>query len=147
MLVPHGVHILVVDGSRMALFRNQGRGPAPKLELLLQEQDVAPPTSAIGADQPGRSFSGKDGSRAAYEQTDLHQLIEDQFASRACAKLEAMLVAEGGPVILVAAPRVLGLIRKGLTPQIRQRVIAEIDKNYAGRTANEVAHLLTHYEP
>lgn len=147
MLVPHGVHILVVDGSRMALFRNQGRDSAPKLELLSQEKDVAPRTSDMGADQPGRGFKGKGGSRTVYEQTDLHQLIEDHFAARACAKLETLLTTDGTQAILVATPRVLGLMRKALSPMLRHRVIAEIDKNYAGHSAEEVGQLLGDYEP
>lgn len=147
MLVPHGAHVMVVDGSRMALFRNQGRDWEPKLKLLTQEKDVAPRTSDMGADQPGRSFQGRGSGRATYEQTDLHQLIEDQFAARACVLLEALLTKEGVKAILVASPRTLGLIRKGLPPLLRARVIAEIDKNYAGRTAEEVTGLLKDYEP
>lgn len=146
MLVPHGSHIMVVDGSRLALFRNKGKDFDPKLELIEQECDIAPRTSELGADQPGRGFQSVGGRRAAYQETDLHQIMEDQFAERACAKLEAVLGADDAEAILIAPPRVLGKMRKQLDPRTRRRVVAEIDKDYAGRSPEDVARLLSNHE-
>lgn len=147
MLIPHGAHVMVVDGAKMALFRNSGRDVAPKLDLIEQERDIGPRTSEIGSDQPGRGFQSMGGHRAAYEQTDYHQLLEDKFAAQASAKLEALLAVEDAKVILVAAPRVLGTMRKRLKPQSRGRLIAEIDKDYAGRSAADIAEMLATAEP
>jgi protein required for attachment to host cells len=146
MLIPHGAHVMVVDGARLALFRNKGKDFDPKLELIEQEQDVTPRTSDIGTDQPGRGFQSVGGHREAYEQTDYHQLLEDKFAAQACIKLEALLAKGEGRAILIAAPRVLGEMRKQLNPKTRQRLIAEIDKDYAGRSAADIARMLGSFE-
>jgi protein required for attachment to host cells len=147
MLVPHGTHVMVVDGSRIALFRNNGPHAAPKLELIEQERDIAPRTSEIGTDQPGRGFQSVGGHRAAYEQSDYHQLLEDGFATKASAKLETLLADSDAQAILVASPRVLGVMRKQMREQSRKRLLAEIDKDYAGRAGEEVAAMLAKYEP
>lgn len=146
MLVPHGAHIMVVDGARLALFRNSSRDSAPKLELIEQERDIAPRTSEIGTDQPGRGFQSVGGHRAAYEQSDYHQMLEDKFARQASVKLEALLAIDDAEAILIAAPRVLGMMRQQLKPKSRKRLIAEIDKDYAGQTPKEIAKLLNDHE-
>lgn len=43
-------------------------------------------------------------------------------------------------------PHALGLMRTALLADVRERLIAEIDKDYAGRTATEVGQLLKGYE-
>lgn len=146
MLIPKGAHILVVDGARMVLLRNKGRDLAPQLELIAQERDIVPRTSEIGTDQPGRGFQSSGHHRAAYEQTDFHQFLEERFAVKACATLEAALSMDEAEAILIAAPRVLGQLRKQLKPETRRRVIAEIAKDYAGRTTEEIEKLLGDYE-
>lgn len=146
MLIPHGAHVMVVDGSKMALFCNRGKDFAPKLELIEQRRDIAPRTSDIGKDQPGRGFQSVGSHRAAYEQTDYHQLLEDKFAAQATAKLEELLAKSKEDAVLVAAPRVLGAMRSQLKPSTRQRLIAEIDKDYAGRSATEIAQMLGAHE-
>ena len=49
---------------------------------------------------------------------------------------------DGRKGVLIAPPRTLGTIRRYLHPDARARLIAEIDKDYAGRTALEIAKLL-----
>ena len=48
--------------------------------------------------------------------------------------------------ILIAPPHALGVIRKSLPADIRQRLLAEIDKDYAGRTAIEIGQMLQQYQ-
>jgi protein required for attachment to host cells len=40
----------------------------------------------------------------------------------------------------------LGVMRKSLPADIRQRLLAEIGKDYAGRTATEIGQMLKQYE-
>jgi protein required for attachment to host cells len=84
--------------------------------------------------------------RPAYETTDFHQLEEDAFAAEAAERLGKLLGDEKDRAILVAAPRVLGVMRKSLKPAVRARLIAEIDKDYAGRSAAEITQLLGSHE-
>ena len=48
--------------------------------------------------------------------------------------------------ILIAPPHAMGVIRKSLPADIRQRLLAEIDKDYAGRTAIEIGQMLQQYQ-
>ena len=142
MLIPHGVHVMVVDGAKMSLFRNSGKDFAPRLELVEEKEERSPRTAQLGTDQPGRTFQSMGKGRAAYETSDFHQMAEDAFATEAAARLATLLKDNDERAVLVAAPRVLGVMRNCLDPGLRARLIAEIDKNYAGRPATEIAKML-----
>jgi protein required for attachment to host cells len=146
MLIAHDVLIMAVDGARMSLFRNKGSVQKPHLELLVEEQRKAPSTAELGDDQPGRSFQSSGNTRGAYETTDLHQQAEDDFALEMAELFIFHMKDDDRQAILIAPPKVLGLMRKHLPDDIRQRLIAEIDKDYAGRTALDVAELLDNRE-
>jgi protein required for attachment to host cells len=146
MLIPHGAHVMVVDGAKMALFRNSGKDFAPHLDLVEEKERHSPRTSRLGSDSPGRGFQSMGSERAAYETTDLHQLQEDRFATEAAERLVTLLVGDKDRAVLVAAPRTLGVMRKKMKPEIQARLIAEIDKDYAGRSAAEITQMLGSYE-
>ena len=142
MLIPHGAHVMVVDGSKMAVFRNSGKDSAPRLELIEEQQQRVPRTSSLGTDQPGHQFQSLGSVGGSHEGTDFHQLAEDKFAAEAAGKLGALLEGDDARAILVAAPKVLGVMRKQLSDKQRARLIAEIDKDYAGRPAADIAKML-----
>lgn len=146
MLIPHGAHVMVVDGAKMALFRNGGQDFVPRLELIEEQEHRVPRTSSLGTDQAGRAFQSIGAERGAYETTDFHQLAEDEFAAEAAEKLCALLQKDDARAVLVAAPRVLGVMRKHLSHKQRGQLIAEIDKNYAGRSAADITQMLARAE-
>lgn len=146
MLIANGVLIMAVDGARMSLFRNKGSVQEPHLELLIEEDQKTPSTAELGDDQPGRNFQSSGDRRGAYGTTDLHQQAEDEFALEMAELFIFHMKDDDRQAILIAPPKVLGLMRKHLPDDIRQRLIAEIDKDYAGRTALDVAGLLDKHE-
>jgi protein required for attachment to host cells len=146
MLIPHGAHVMVIDGARMSLFRNSGKDFAPRLELVEEHEQRVPRTSSLGSDQPGHSFQNLGSVGGSHEGTDFHQLAEDAFATEAAGKLGALLQNEDARAVLIAAPHMLGVMRKQLDPKQRARLIAEIDKDYAGRPPADVAKLLSGIE-
>jgi protein required for attachment to host cells len=141
MLVKHGTHIMVVDGEKMSLFRNRGKDFAPDLERIDHRENHADKTVNIGSDKPGRSFQSSGNGRSAHESTDYHQQEEDRFAGAAADQLN-MLLTDGISGILIAAPHVLGVMRKRLNRGARARITAEIDKDYAGRSIADITALL-----
>jgi protein required for attachment to host cells len=147
MLVSHGAMILVIDGAKMSLFRNRGKDFAADLELVEHSAKQAARTAEIGTDKPGRSFGSTGKSRSAYEAPDYHQAEEDEFAKAAAEKLNALALQSNLDFIVVAAPRVLGVMRGHYSVDLRKRLVAEIDKDYAGRPLADVAVLLRTYEP
>lgn len=146
MLIPHGAHVMVVDGAKMALFRNGGEDFAPRLELIEEQKHRVPRTSSLGTDQPGHSFQDLSDVGGSHEGTDFHQLAEDEFAGEAAGKISALLQGEDACAVLIAAPRVLGVMRKHLSHKQRGQLIAEIDKDFAGRPAADVEQLLASIE-
>ena len=142
MLIAHDLLIMAVDGARMSLFRNKGSVREPQLELLVEEEHKSPSTVELGDDKPGRSFQSIGNARGAYETTDLHQQAEDEFALEMAELLVFHMHDDERRAVLIAPPHALGLMRKHLPKDIRERLIAEIDKDYAGRTTSEVTELL-----
>lgn len=142
MLIAHDLLIMAVDGARMSLFRNKGSVREPQLELLVEEEHKSPSTVELGDDKPGRSFQSIGNARGAYETTDLHQQAEDEFALEMTELLVFHMHDDERRAVLIAPPHALGLMRKHLPKDIRERLIAEIDKDYAGRTTSEVTELL-----
>jgi protein required for attachment to host cells len=147
MLIPHNALVMVVDGAHMALFRNEGTLVAPKLDILAEQTCKTDRTSSMGDDRPGRSFQSMGSTRGAYETTDLHQAGEDEFAIGMAGYLNNTVLTNDQEVLLVAPPRVLSVMRTHLNANIRARMVAEIDKDYCGRSATEIAKLLIDYEP
>lgn len=141
MIVAHGTYVMVVDGANMSLFRNQGRGLAPNLEPVDQRDNHADRTADIGSDKPGRSFQSIGKGRSAHEGSDYHQQEEDRFANAAADKLDGILT-DSISGILIAAPHVLGVMRKRLSPATRARIKVEIDRDYAGRSIADITALL-----
>ena len=147
MLISHGAIVLVIDGAKMAIFRNCGKDFAADLELLEHEAKRAAKTEELGTGKPGRSFISKGQARSAYQSTDYHQAEEDAFAKEATEKLNSLALKSHLDFIVIAAPRVLGVMRQHYSSGLRKQLVAEIAKDYAGRPASDVAVFLRHHEP
>lgn len=141
MLVAHNTHVMVIDGANKSLFRNRGKDFAPDLERIDHRHRQTGRTSDMGTDKPGRSFQSAGNTRSAHESTDYHQQEEDRFANEAADQLN-MLLTDSASAILIATPHVLGMMRKRLTPKARSRITAEIDKDYAQRSVDDITALL-----
>ena len=141
MIVAHESHIMVIDGSNKSLFRNRGKDFAPDLERIDHRHRQTGRTSEMGSDKPGRSFQSSGNGRSAHESTDYHQQAEDLFANEAADQLNMLLTA-GASAILIATPHVLGVMRQRLAPEARSRITAEIDKDYAQRSVEDITALL-----
>lgn len=146
MLVAHDMLIMALDGARMSLFRNKGSVRAPQLELLIEEEQKSASTAELGDDQPGRSFQSSGSARGAYDTTDLHQQAEDEFTLEMAELLVFHMHDDDRRAVLIAPSHVLGLMRKHLPKDIKERMLTEIDNDYAGRTASDVAELLDRHE-
>jgi protein required for attachment to host cells len=142
MKVPHEALVVVADGGRMALFRNRGSAFAPDLELIEQEAIEFPRTSDIGADRPGRAFESSGSRRSAYEVTDIHDKAEEAFCRTIAERIGVLVPQAKAGLLLVAAPRALGMIRASLAEEARNTLIGEIGKDYTGMTPADIARAL-----
>ena len=73
------------------------------------------------------------------ESTDWHELGEHEFARRAADALEHV-VQEGRveAVIVVAPPRTLAELREQFSSAVKQRILAEIDKDLTKHPVAEI---------
>jgi protein required for attachment to host cells len=146
MLIPHGALILVIDGARMQLLRNRGREAAPDLEAIREQKLENPPSRLQGTDAPGRNHESEGPSRHAYASDDPHDRRKDRFAAQAVTDLGAA-ARDGAPIILIAPPHVLGILRAAVrNERLERHIIAEINKDLTPRTPDEIALLLLNHE-
>ena len=136
MIVPHGTLILVIDGGGLRLLRNNGREPTITLDLLEQRTFHNPPNRMLISDGPGRSFESSGPARHSYAVPDHHRQREEHFAEEAMEMLRER-AGRTVPVILVAPPRMLGILRTRLGRDVAGDVIGEIDKDLADRSPED----------
>lgn len=139
MKIEHGTLVMVADGAKLLLFRNEGDEKYAVLETLANEQQRSPASHEQGTDAPGRSFASIGTARSSYEETDWHQQAEDAFARHVAAVLERSAAnhPEAG-IVVIAAPRTLGELRKAYGRMTAVRLLAEIDKELADHTTDDV---------
>jgi protein required for attachment to host cells len=142
MKIAHGTLVMVVDGEKLLLFRNEGDEKYPVLESIAHEEHPAPATHAQGSDSPGRTAASVGSRRSGYGDTDWHGRDEERFAVHAAEVLEkAALQADVGIVVL-APPRTLGVLRKHWGRRTRAWLVAEIDKDFTHRMSDDVVEAI-----
>jgi protein required for attachment to host cells len=144
--LPHNVWVLVGDGRKALVLRNEGDATFPNLT----SQDVFkagknPTTAALGSDRPGRTIEHFTGRRSGIEQTDWHDIAEHRFAQHVAYLLDARDAAgDISALIVVAPPRTLAELRQSFSPSLRAKIIGELDKDLTKHPVYEIERLLTH---
>jgi len=146
MLLPKESLVVAVDGARLSIFQNVGDAFDPELELIEECHGLARRTSELGTDRPGRTFPGKSPRRAAHEPTDFQQQEEDRFVMEAVRKIERIVADKRTGLVLVAAPRALGLIRKNMGPETGARLLADISKDFGANDVEPLARMLANHQ-
>ncbi len=141
--IPHNTWVLVGDGEKAMILRNEGDEVYPNLVVeKLFEQDN-PATHEQGTDRPGRT-NDFFGNRSAVENTDWHKLEESRFAKDIADRLYAL--AHAGRferLVVVAPPATLGKLRTSFHSEVSSRIIAEIDKTLTQHPVDQIERILT----
>lgn len=126
MKVPKGALVAVVDGEKIALFENAG------------QQDVqltALPTPAIE-----ERASGAAGRISSEANPDNDTQAEDGFAMGVADVLNKMVLTNKVEHLLViAAPKTLGQLRKGWHKETEARLVGELAKDLTGHSVDQIA--------
>jgi protein required for attachment to host cells len=146
MKIATGTLVMALDGSKMQLFRNSGDTRKPVLQLLASQQNENPRSSSQGSDRPGRSFSSASPRRSAMSETDPHDQAERDFTRSVSTILERHQAEEGGDVIILAAPSVLGEFRKCCPAKLKPAILAEIDKDVVNHTPGQIVSIISSAE-
>jgi len=140
--VPNGGLVVVADYGKALLIRNNGSPIEPSLEIhkVLEAPDN-PLTHEQGTDRPGRATAA--GShRSAVEQTDWHAIAGTRFMAETAQAIEKACGEGFSAVVLVAPPRALADLRQAISDNVRNAVVAELDKDFTGMPVNDIARHL-----
>ena len=144
MQLPHNTAVLVADGRKLLLLRNEGDAAYPNLVVEFGEERPSPADRDQKSDAPGRAMSQIGGRQSTVDEVDFHQQEEDRFAAEAAALLRRE--AEAGSfesLIVVAPPRTLGELRKHYHVTVTQKLAGEIDKDLTGHTIPDIEKALS----
>lgn len=137
--IRNGYWVVVCDGAKALIFENVG--DASLLNLTTREVATAdtPSTSQQGTERPGRVHQRFGPKRSAVEQTDWHDDAERSFLKELAARLDrAVADGETRAIVLVAAPRAMGMLRAELSPRVDKAIKGEIAKDYTGMPVDAI---------
>jgi protein required for attachment to host cells len=144
MRIDHDALVMVVDGGKMLLFRNEGDADYPNLIVETASENVNPPDREQHTDAPGRAFASVGAARSAMGETDFHDLSEDRFAADAVELLNQRALANRFErLIVVAPPAVLGEMRKHYNKALSARLVGEIAKDLTGHPVPDIEKVIS----
>ncbi|RDE09315.1 host attachment family protein [Pelagibacterium lacus] len=140
----HKAWVLVADGEKALFFVNRGSRTRPDFHVVREMEQDNPPTREQGTDAPGRMSDPGPNQRSAMEQTDWHRLAEERFAKDAAELLYKYAHQNRfTEIVLCAAPRVLGELRKELHQEVSDRVIGEVPKTLTNHPVEQIEKILS----
>lgn len=126
MKLPKGTLVAVVDGEKLALFENTGQ---QAIELKSR------PTPSIED-----RASGAAGRISSEANPDNDTQAEDGFAMGVSDVLNTwVLNNKVEHLLVIAAPKTLGQLRKGWHKQTQSRLVGEIAKDLTGHSGDQIA--------
>ncbi len=126
MKLPKGTLVAVVDGEKLALFENIG------------QQEVT--LSARPAPAIEDRASGAAGRISSEANPDNDTQVEDGFAMGVADVLNKwVLTNKMDNLLVIAAPKTLGQLRKGWHKETEGKLVGEIAKDLTGHSTDAIA--------
>ena len=127
MQIPKGATIAVLDGQKLSLFHNTGDEANPALK--------AAPVPTINTDNK----SGGVGHPSSSANPADSQQDEDGFTAGIADLLnKGAIEGKTKHLIVVAAPRALGELRKHYHQKLKDILVGELSKDLTGQTSDEI---------
>ena len=127
MNLPNGALVAVADGEKLSLFRNTGHN------LDIQLKPMATP------EIPER-LSGAPGRRSSDANPDNDTQAEDGFAMGVAQVLNKWVVTNRiDELLVIAAPKTLGELRKHWHKDLQAKLAGEIAKDLTGHSTDQIA--------
>lgn len=125
-----GSWVVVADGEKALLLKNEGDAMHPNLKLVQRLEDENPLTHDQSTDRPGRFQDGPSPHRSAVEETDLQRLAKERLAGAVAERLYALTHSgDIADLIVVAPPATLGMLRPRLHKAVSDVLRAEVPKS------------------
>ena len=130
MLIPHHALVAVIDGATFEIYRNTGTETEPELS----PEDSPKLDASNHSAGSHHSSSGNPGG---------HQADEDAHAIAAVEWLNQQVLGHKvTDLVVFAAPRTLGELRKHYHKLTQQALLGEINKSMSGRQPSELIEAL-----
>lgn len=127
MKIPAGATIAVADGQKLSAFRNSGDEANPKLTPL--------ELGAVGTSNK----SGGVGHSSSSANPDDNTQDEDGFAAGVIDLLNKQATSgKLNALIVIAAPRALGEMRKHYHAKLKDVLVGEVSKDLTGQTSDDI---------
>lgn len=127
MLLPHGTIVALVDGKKFDIFRNSGNEAQPEL---------------VAIDSPRLDEHNKSAGAHHYSSSGNptgHLLDEDAHAAAVAQWLNEQAIGNKiANLVVIAAPRTLGELRRHYHKQLESVLLGELSKDLAGRKGPEI---------
>jgi protein required for attachment to host cells len=131
MLLPKGATVAVADGEKLRLFTNSGDERAMKLTAL--------PDADVNGENSGSGI----GHSSSAANPDESQKAEDGFAAGIADVLNKRAMSgKLTHLVVVAAPRTLGELRKHYHKTLSAILVAEISKDLTGHGLPDIEKAL-----
>lgn len=138
-----GTWIVIADSEKALFLENEGDARDYNFRVRRIEEHENPPDREQGTDAPGRRSDGPQGHYSAMDETDWHRLEKARFAHDLSDLLyEAAHRGRFDRLVLVAAPQVLGEMRRHLHKEVQARLIGEIPKTLTNHPLDEVERIV-----
>ncbi|MXN65066.1 Host attachment protein [Stappia sp. GBMRC 2046] len=143
--IDHDAWVLVGDGEKALVFRNEGDADYPNLQVVQILEHENPATREQGTDAPGRLSDGPTSQhKSAVEVTDWHKLEKHRFAKEiADALYKAAHKGRYSKLVVAAPPMTLGDLRKSFHKEVLSRIVAEVDKTLTGHPPSKIEQILS----
>lgn len=127
MLLPHATLVAVADGEKLNLYRNAGTEAEPRLTVVETELPS------------GDNHSGGARHSSSAANPDESQAEEDSFAAATAAMLNAQALGNKfDALVVIAAPRTLGELRKHWHKVLAGKLIHEMAKDLTGHSIADI---------
>ena len=144
MPLPHDALVLVADGRKMLFFRNHGDENQIDLRTEAHDEREDRKDREIKTDAPGTTRQSGGYGRSTYEETDFKQQEEDRWIEEAADELKARALRNDYDALaIIAPPKALGVLKKGLHKEVERRVVCTVNKEMSGRPIPDIEALLT----
>ena len=135
--------VLVTDGGRAIVLRNEGEVSHPDLRMVRQYGNDTPPNRELASDRPATTNESNSPRRSAAEQVDYHQQAEDRFVAQMAADMDADLkTGDFEELIVVAPPDALAAYRKAASPGLARATTMEINKDLTKHTNAKITEIV-----
>jgi protein required for attachment to host cells len=127
MQLPQGATVAVADGEKLNLFKNIGDEASPSLT----------PLAPADVDSHNAGSGGRHHSSSA--NPDASQAEEDGFSAGVADLLNRQVLAgKISKLVIIAAPRTLGELRKHYHAKLSDLLIGEIAKDLTGHPVKDI---------